>query len=46
MKREQVEQLTQRIFESERKQGKQISREQVRERVVEQAKRNDIKQQK
>jgi len=45
-KREHVEQLTQRIYESERKQGKQVSRESIREQVVRTAKRNDQKRKK
>ena len=44
--REQIEQLTQRIFNAERKQGKQVSRENIREQVVRTAKRNDQKSKK
>jgi hypothetical protein len=44
--REHVEQLTNRIYQSERKQGKQVSRESIREQVVRTAKRNDQKSQK
>jgi len=44
--REQIEQLTQRIYQSERKQGKDVSRETIRERVVQTAKRNDQKSKK
>ena len=44
--REHVEQLTQKIYESERKQGKQVSRESIREQVVRTAKRNDQKRKK
>jgi len=44
--REQIEQMTQRIYQSERKQGKDVSRETIRERVVQTAKRNDQKSKK
>lgn len=44
--REQIEQMTQRIYNAERKQGKQVSRESIREQVVKTAKRNDLKSKK
>ncbi len=44
--REHVEQLTNRISQSERNQGKQVSREAIREQGVRRAKRNDQKSKK
>lgn len=35
--REQIERVTNQIVDSQRKQGKQVNREQIRERVVRQA---------